>query len=84
MKRSTLPPFEAGEVIRRLPRAMVMMGVPTFHIHISQATAIFGVAGADCQIHAIGRLQRGSALGGGTMVQFPRIRMSSAECRLNR
>jgi malonyl-CoA/methylmalonyl-CoA synthetase len=29
-----LPAFEAGEVIRRLPRATVMMGVPTFYTRL--------------------------------------------------
>ncbi len=40
-------------------------------------------ARADYQNHAIGWLQRGySTLGGGKVVQFPRIWMSSGECRL--
>ncbi len=39
-------------------------------------------ARADSQNHAIGWLQRGySSLGGGTLVQFSRIWMSSGECR---
>ena len=40
-------------------------------------------AWADYQNHAIGWLQRGyRSLGGGTVVQFPRIWMSYGECRL--
>ncbi len=40
-------------------------------------------ARVDYQNHAIGWLQRGySSLGGGKVVQFPRIWMSSGECRV--
>ncbi len=40
-------------------------------------------ARADTQNHAIGWLQRGyGSLGGGTVVRFPRIWMSSGECRI--